>query len=198
MNENSFQQVQKYERGAFALRTHVEYADGKSPRAIARSLNADGIPGPRGDTWMDTTMRGHVERGTGIINNELYVGRLVRNRLRYIKDPDTGKRVSRLNLQSEWIDQDAPDRDGPTAQASDLRAKSIRIGQSGRSLPLQRSIRCTSVRRMDFSSSIFWSSSPRCRVAKALTSVLARLLFCHRSSRSGPRQQRSQDCALCR
>src|SRR3546814_5473818 len=26
-----------------------EFADGKSPRAIARDLNAEGMPGPRGD-----------------------------------------------------------------------------------------------------------------------------------------------------
>src|SRR3546814_20560229 len=64
------------------------------------------MPGPRGDIWMDTTIRGHVNRGTGIINNELYVGHLVWNRLRYIKDPDTGRRVSRLNPQSEWIVQE--------------------------------------------------------------------------------------------
>src|SRR5690606_12606980 len=30
------------------------------------------------------------------------------NRLRYIKDPETGKRVSRLNPESEWITQEVP------------------------------------------------------------------------------------------
>lgn len=35
-----------------------------------------------------------------------YIGRLVWNRLRYLKDPDTGKRVSRLNPESEWIVHD--------------------------------------------------------------------------------------------
>ena len=47
--------------------------------------------------WNDTTIRGHGKRGTGIINNEVYIGQLIWNRLRYIKDPSTGKRVSRLN-----------------------------------------------------------------------------------------------------
>ena len=42
------------------------------------------------------------------MNNELYVGRLVWNRLRYIKDPDSGKRVSRSNPKSDWIVQDVP------------------------------------------------------------------------------------------
>jgi hypothetical protein len=47
-----------------------------------------------------------VKRGTGIINNELYIGQLIWNRLRYIKDPSTGKRVSRFNPQSESIIRD--------------------------------------------------------------------------------------------
>ncbi|WP_371813945.1 recombinase family protein [Brucella sp. 6810] len=54
-------------------------------------------------------MHGHAKRGTGILNNELYIGRLIWNRLRYIKDPSTGKRVSRLNAESEWIVKDVPD-----------------------------------------------------------------------------------------
>jgi hypothetical protein len=41
--------------------------------------------------------------------DELYVGKLVWNRLRFIKDPETGKRVSRSNPESEWITHDVPD-----------------------------------------------------------------------------------------
>jgi DNA invertase Pin-like site-specific DNA recombinase len=85
-----------------------EFATGKSPRAIVRDLNAEGIPGPHGGTWMDTTLRGHSSRGSGILNNELYCGRLVWNRLRYVKNPDTGRRVSRLNPKEEWIVKEVP------------------------------------------------------------------------------------------
>ncbi|WEJ13724.1 recombinase family protein (plasmid) [Sinorhizobium sp. K101] len=53
-------------------------------------------------------MRDHVSRGTGIINNELYAGVLVWNRLRFIKDPSTGKRVSRINPESQWIRTEVP------------------------------------------------------------------------------------------
>ncbi|MEO5325237.1 recombinase family protein [Mesorhizobium sp. CC13] len=59
--------------------------------------------------WNDTTVRGHVRRGTGIINNELYIGRLVWNRQRYVKDPTTGKRVSRLNPEDERIVTEVPE-----------------------------------------------------------------------------------------
>ncbi|MFO1097882.1 MAG: recombinase family protein [Xanthobacteraceae bacterium] len=85
------------------------FASGISPRAIARRLNDEGIPGPDGALWTDSTLRGHTARGTGIINNELYVGKLVWNRLRYVKDPATGKRVSRLNPRDKWITTEVPE-----------------------------------------------------------------------------------------
>ena len=90
-------------------RVFREFADGASPRAIARRLNREGIPGPSGRPGMDTTIRGHARRGTGLINNELYIGRLVWNRRRYVKNPETGKRVSRINPPEEWIAAGVPE-----------------------------------------------------------------------------------------
>ncbi|MAB14118.1 recombinase family protein [Parvibaculum sp.] len=90
-------------------RVFREFASGIGPRTIARTLNEEGIPGPNGKAWGDTTIRGHVKRGTGLINNELYIGRLIWNRLRYIKDPSTGKRVSRLNPESDWLIREVPE-----------------------------------------------------------------------------------------
>ena len=49
-----------------------------------------------------TTIRGQKERGTGILNNELYIGRLVWNRCSYVKDPRTSKRVARPNPPAQW------------------------------------------------------------------------------------------------
>jgi hypothetical protein len=86
-----------------------ESADGRSLCAIARQLNAEGIPGPGGKLWIDTTLRGHAKRGMGLINNELYIGKLVWNRLRYVKDPRTGKRVSRLNPPGAWTTTEVPE-----------------------------------------------------------------------------------------
>lgn len=79
-----------------------DFAAGKSPRAIARALNAKGIPGPGGREWCDTTIRGQPERGTGILNNAIYVGRLEWNRCSYVKDPKSGKRVARPNPRHLW------------------------------------------------------------------------------------------------
>ena len=85
-----------------------DYADGLSPKKIAAALNAEKVPGPPGESWSQSTINGNRERGTGILNNELYVGFLVWNRLRYVKDPDTGKRRSRPNPRAEWLVVDVP------------------------------------------------------------------------------------------
>ncbi|MFN2352840.1 MAG: recombinase zinc beta ribbon domain-containing protein, partial [Kiritimatiellia bacterium] len=42
------------------------------------------------------------------LNNELYIGKRVWNRLRYSKHPETGKRVSRPNPQGDWKIHDVP------------------------------------------------------------------------------------------
>ena len=93
---------------AAVQRIFQEFAAGKSPRAIAIDLNREGIPGPGGRSWSQGTIRGHACRGNGVINNELYIGRLVWNRQRFLKDPNTGKRVSRPNPAAEWIRTDVP------------------------------------------------------------------------------------------
>jgi DNA invertase Pin-like site-specific DNA recombinase len=86
-----------------------DYAAGLSPKALAKRLNAERCQGPGGAPWNPSTIHGNPARGTGILNNELYVGRLVWNRLRYVKDPDTGKRVSRPNPPLEWVTTAVPE-----------------------------------------------------------------------------------------
>ena len=81
-------------------------AGGHSPIAIARLLNAEHVPGPGGRAWRDTTIRGHALRGTGILRNELYVGRLIWNRMHFLHDPTTGKRISRMNPHDQWVIED--------------------------------------------------------------------------------------------
>ena len=90
------------------LRIFDEFAKGTSPNAIAKRLNAEQLPGPNGNPWQDTTIRGHAARSTGILRNELYIGRLVWNRQRFIRDPQTGKRVSRMNPPEEWVTEEIP------------------------------------------------------------------------------------------
>jgi site-specific DNA recombinase len=97
------------DEAAVVLQIFEGFAHGQSPRAIAKDLNANGIPGPDGRPWLDTTLRGHAARGTGLLRNELYAGRLVWNKQRYVKDPETGKRLARPNSRDQWIVQTVPE-----------------------------------------------------------------------------------------
>ncbi|RJL05530.1 recombinase family protein [Paracoccus aestuarii] len=90
-------------------RIFEDYARGLSPKKIAEQLNREKIPGPRDGYWGSSTIHGNRERGTGILNNELYIGRQVWNRLKYVKDPSTGKRISRLNPESDWVITEVPE-----------------------------------------------------------------------------------------
>ncbi len=113
---------------AIVRRIFRAYAAGASARHIARDLNAEGVPGPGGRPWGDTTIRGQAARGTGLLNNTLYIGQLSWNRCSYVKDPHTGKRVARVNPQDEReevaipelriIDQELWDRAKARQQAS--------------------------------------------------------------------------------
>ena len=85
-----------------------EFAAGKSPRAIARDLNAQRVAGPAGRPWSNTTVTGKRCQGVGILNNELYVGKRVWNHKHYLKNPLTGQRVARTNPQAEWVRVEVP------------------------------------------------------------------------------------------
>jgi site-specific DNA recombinase len=93
---------------AIVRRIFREFAQGRSPKAIAQVLNKEGIPGPAGKSWGPSTIYGNWQRGTGILNNELYIGRLVWNRQQFVKDPRTGKRQARPNPESTWIIEQVP------------------------------------------------------------------------------------------
>ena len=96
------------DQAAIVNRIFNEYLAGRSPKKIALGLNNDGIASPSGKGWGPSTIYGNRERGTGILNNELYIGRMVWNRLRYLKDPETRKRVLRMNPQEDWVIHDVP------------------------------------------------------------------------------------------
>jgi site-specific DNA recombinase len=94
---------------ALVRRIFTEYAAGKSPRRIAADLNHERIPSPRGGQWNASTINGHRGRRNGILQNELYRGEIVYNRVRMVKDPETGKRISRINLEKEWVRVEVPE-----------------------------------------------------------------------------------------
>jgi site-specific DNA recombinase len=90
-------------------RIFEEFVAGLTPREIAHGLNRDRVRAPRGRQWNASTLNGNPQRKTGILHNEIYCGRLVWNRVRMIKDPDTGRRVSRVNAERDWHRVDVPE-----------------------------------------------------------------------------------------
>lgn len=83
-------------------RIFADYVAGRTPRDIAHALNTEGARPPRGTRWNASAITGQPKRGSGILSNRLYVGEMVWNKVRMVRDPDTGRRVSRPNPPSEW------------------------------------------------------------------------------------------------
>jgi site-specific DNA recombinase len=95
-------------QAAIIQRIFEEYADGMAPRQIAARLNHQAAPSPRGGQWNASTINGNRRRRNGILNNELYTGRITYNRQRFLKDPETGKRIARPNPEHEWVTRQVP------------------------------------------------------------------------------------------
>lgn len=97
----------KPDEAAIVVRIFKEFASGRTAKLIAKSLNADGVRSPSGSGWAYSSILGNRKRGTGIINNEMYIGRIVWNRVREDRDPDTHQRIVRVNPQESWIIHEA-------------------------------------------------------------------------------------------
>ena len=89
-------------------RIFEEYVAGRNPREIVARLNAEGVPAPRGATWQASALNGNAARGYGILRNDLYRGERIWNRVTMVRDPETGRRVSRTNPAEDWMRQDVP------------------------------------------------------------------------------------------
>ena len=95
------------EEASIVRRIFSAYAAGRPPRDIAHDLNREGVRPPRGQRWNASTINGNTQRGSGLIFNDLYIGRIVWNKVRMVKNPDTGKRISRPNPRDQWQTIDA-------------------------------------------------------------------------------------------
>lgn len=97
------------DQAAVIRRIYAEFIAGISPRRIAKQLNAEGIPSPSGKQWAVSAINGDRIRRNGILQNEIYVGRLVYGRTKMVRDPVTRKRVAKVRPESEWQVQEVPD-----------------------------------------------------------------------------------------
>lgn len=83
--------------------------DGWSTQRIAHSLNEQRVPAPRSGSWVASCIYGTAAAGTGLLNNQLYIGRMIWNRRQWIKDPDTGARKKFDRPESEWQVRELPE-----------------------------------------------------------------------------------------
>ena len=96
------------------------YADGMSPRNIAGLLNSEGVASPgaawtwkmsgptsrRRSKWVSSAIHGDVKRGSGILNNERYIGHIIWGRVRYRRGAaDSRKRSVQVSDPSQWIER---------------------------------------------------------------------------------------------
>jgi site-specific DNA recombinase len=94
------------ETAAVVIRIFNETAEGRSPRNIAIDLSCDGIPSPSGDSnWNHQTL---TQARSGILRNELYIGRLVWNKRTNDRNPDTGKITKPAASPDDVIVTDVP------------------------------------------------------------------------------------------
>ena len=80
----------------------ARYGEGWSCQRIAHELNLQRVTSPRGSSWAVSALYGSPAKGSGILNNEVYIGRYVWNRSQWVKDPDTGRRQRIDRPQAEW------------------------------------------------------------------------------------------------
>src|SRR5579872_92261 len=137
------------------------YAAGYSPKTIVHVLNDERVSPPRpvrgrrlrGWTW--TTVSGSSKKAFGILHNPIYVGRLVWNRSRKVRDPETGKRTMRMRPKDEWTWTDARALrivpQGPVGPGADPPAESAelsgcRVGSQAE-VPVQRPAHLCGVRK---------------------------------------------------
>jgi hypothetical protein len=87
----------------------TRYAEGWSCQRIAAELNKLCVRSPRETTWCVSVLYGSPAKGSGMLNNELYVGRYIWNRSQWVKEPDTGKR-QRIDRRGKRIETNLADQ----------------------------------------------------------------------------------------
>lgn len=108
------------EQAKWVRQIYEWYDEGKSPRQIADELNQRKIPSPgasydrkepsaRYGTWSASVLHGELNRATGILANPIYIGRMIWNRRQWERDPDTNRKIPRLNPEEKWIITEHPE-----------------------------------------------------------------------------------------
>ncbi len=97
------------DQAAIVRRIFKLYANGMSAKAIARLLNAEGIPPPRGGAgWRHNILVGMNAR-SALLSNRLYIGEVVFGTTQTVRDPTTNRIVHRRRPKEDWEIKQVPE-----------------------------------------------------------------------------------------
>jgi site-specific DNA recombinase len=97
----------KSEQAEVVRRVFRMYADGMGLALVSKTLNAEGVPSPQPPrtrtlrAWCPSSIR-------EILRNELYRGVRVWNRTVKVRNPETGRKVSKARPRDEWQRVEVP------------------------------------------------------------------------------------------
>ncbi len=106
-NVNGVREIDEAE-AAVIRRIYQEYADGKRTGEIIAGLNAENIPAPGGGIWRKPALLGSSRKREGILRTEIYLGKLVFNKTRVVREPVTNKKRFVLLPEDQWTRVDVP------------------------------------------------------------------------------------------
>jgi hypothetical protein len=119
---------------------------------------ATGVP-----QWLagTSTQSGHWHAPNGkddLVSNRLYIGKIVFNRQRFIKDPLTGRRQARPNPSSEWLEKEVSELAMPLElfDAVQHRRKPLLLGDAYAANPPGQNVTCCHLFAPRHSSGIFF------------------------------------------
>ena len=97
------------EQAKIVRRIFSEYIAGKPARQIARDLTNEGIPTPSGaKNWNHQSFVGGTLGSRGMIGNQLYIGKVVWNSNKGVRNPENGKITQRRGNPEDVIVADVP------------------------------------------------------------------------------------------
>ena len=125
------------EQAQWVVKIFEWFVEGHPPIWIAAKLNEIGVPSPRGNTWARSAIYGDMKRSTGLLNNELYIGKAIWNRREWVKGPD-GKRKPLMRNMSDHVAVERPDLriisdelwQAKCDRQKDIRSKSVTLQEA--------------------------------------------------------------------
>lgn len=88
----------------FKLFGEEGYSAKKIVNILNREIKLSGNPKPPiGQYWSVSSLLGSARTGRGILNNEIYIGRYFWNRLKSLRNPESGKKKYVFKDKNKWI-----------------------------------------------------------------------------------------------